>query len=135
MIKPKQKFDFLPTIETKPKSRNRVDLTGYTRMETRVVQLLLAGQKLNRARTELFDTTEHNPDPNTIFAPVLRRQDFDLADASELSRKLGNRLYDIQRRTEAHKNEILQLQKQEQQNKDSGQKQTVENNNNEALQK
>lgn len=132
MLTPKQKFDFKPQVEPRRKGRNKVDLTGYTRMETRVTQLLLAGQKLNRARTELFDTTDPNADPINIRPNPLRRLDFDLADGSELSRRLGNRLADIEHRTRQQTKEVEQIYKGENTSKDQT---TVDSKQTEALKK
>ncbi|QXP44126.1 MAG: hypothetical protein [Arizlama microvirus] len=73
----------------------KVEVTGYIDSETRITNLILAGQRLEQSRKEQYDFPDYKSIDDDFTDPT-RARNFDLAEASQLQYSTELKLKDIE---------------------------------------
>lgn len=92
--------------------KSNVERAGYIPTKKRIENLMLAGQRLVESRREEYDFPDGKIDEN--FSDPTRSPNFDLADATALSRAVDSRLSEQKRKavSEASKKAVEASEKQ-----------------------
>ena len=78
-----------------------VEVSGYIPTKVQVENMLIAGQRLNEFRREQYDYSDGDSVPDDVVPDPTRNPEFDLADATRLSRAANERLDQAKKEAEA----------------------------------
>lgn len=93
-----------PKVYDKTGGEKMVETAGYISAKQRIENMILAGQRLNAYREEMYDINgekyaDPNFDPDELPIDPTRSGNYDLADAFQQGLQVSNSIRDRQRQT------------------------------------